>query len=1255
MKISYVTCRIQFLNDVDPFGYSAGLEPTRPPSYVFNTRLPLGNQLPSVHRQLMAPQKLSDATLQIYRDGELGSYLDPELSINEQHDEFEGFVDNPKNALVVRTQLSVRCHAIIEKLLNSQDRDLRRALFSLKQIFQDDKDLVHEFVCNDGLECLIKVGMEADQKYQNYILRALGQVMLYVDGMNGVMEHPETIQWLYTLLDSQYRLVVKTALKLLLVFVEYTEPNGLLLVRAVGAVDRERGRTPWHGLMTLLKSSDAADAELLVFAITLINKALNAVDDQSVFYDNTDWIEELGIEAVTNKYLSRADTEPELSQQLQIYEAVLRKEDGESDGNSMPADASIRTLPRLRRGAAGEPDQRRRSRRFSTRRVSSDSPSSPEEESEGGAPTFAFYRPVGENWTVSDRRRMFARDGPSSSGAGVEINGHSGSQQDASKYAEMGVTPGLRRRRERQERQRSFIREQEERGSLSPEKEEADRRTDEQNRKNAQLSRLEPPATGGVPLTRDPSSLGSDHGPAPLCRTESGILKKPWVLGMMYQKAPDEHPPASTTGGEGDEASRRRLELDLKQDSVRDLREKLLSQPSPLSPGEERPGRLGDTSGLISKAKEELSRSKSKHDLKSPEVVRQAAPEAPKKSENDLHWEQLIRGLERPLVLADLDFSDLNDRDDADLPTLSMSVGTNGVPPPPPPMGGVPPPPPRMPGMPPPPPPPVPGGRPGRTVTDGKQSAFYQNRTNGTAPTIPAKTKKTVKLFWREVRDEFLPANQTTIWDEIAEVAVDTQKLEHLFESRAKDLIVKKQQESKGTKEIVVLDHKRSNAINICMTKLPPPRTIKTAILKMDATIINKEGIEKLLSLLPSDEEISKISEAQVANPELPLGSAENFLLTLGSISEIAARLKLWVFKLDYDNTEKEVAEPLMDLKQGIELLTKNATFKSILTVLRSVGNFLNGSEAKGFNVDYLAKVPEVKDTVHKHSLLHHLCHMVMEKYPDSSDLYSEVGPVTRASRIDFDDLEATIRRMESECKASWDHLKVIAKHDGPTPMRQKMSEFLADSAERIIVLGIIHRRVNNRFCKFLSWLGVAPHQLRDTKPHHFCKVVSEFALEYRTTRERVLQQLEKKANHRERNKTRGKMITDTGQAYDPAGRSSSNRRYRTKEEKADDDLKQLLGTSDVSDTETLRRSMHWRRKRESKGSHNDSLTDGDEILESLVKSATRGPTTRSTPRERRRTSRNADRKSLRRTLKNGLSEEEQHYLLTLAAQVQQC
>ena len=63
--------------------------------------------------------------------------------------------------------------------------------------------------------------------------------------------------------------------------------------------------------------------------------------------------------------------------------------------------------------------------------------------------------------------------------------------------------------------------------------------------------------------------------------------------------------------------------------------------------------------------------------------------------------------------------------------------------------------------------------------------------------------------------------------------------------------------------------------------------------------------LKKLLTMLPSEEERSKIQEAQAANPDLPLGSAEQFLLTLASISELDARLKLWAFKLDYENSEK--------------------------------------------------------------------------------------------------------------------------------------------------------------------------------------------------------------------------------------------------------------------------------------------------------------------------------------------------------------
>lgn len=56
--------------------------------------------------------------------------------------------------------------------------------------------------------------------------------------------------------------------------------------------------------------------------------------------------------------------------------------------------------------------------------------------------------------------------------------------------------------------------------------------------------------------------------------------------------------------------------------------------------------------------------------------------------------------------------------------------------------------------------------------------------------------------------------------------------------------------------------------------------------------------------------------------------------------------------------------------------------------------------QAKGFELTYLEKVPEVKDTVHKQSLLHHVCSVVVENFPQSSDLYSEIGAITRSAKV---------------------------------------------------------------------------------------------------------------------------------------------------------------------------------------------------------------------------------------------------------------
>ena len=65
--------------------------------------------------------------------------------------------------------------------------------------------------------------------------------------------------------------------------------------------------------------------------------------------------------------------------------------------------------------------------------------------------------------------------------------------------------------------------------------------------------------------------------------------------------------------------------------------------------------------------------------------------------------------------------------------------------------------------------------------------------------------------------------------------------------------------------------------------------------------------------------------------------------------------------------------------------------------------------------------------------------------------------------QVDFELLSENLVQLERRCKASWDNLKVVAKHETKTLLKNKMTEFLKDCTHRIIILKVVHRRVINR------------------------------------------------------------------------------------------------------------------------------------------------------------------------------------------------
>lgn len=85
--------------------------------------------------------------------------------------------------------------------------------------------------------------------------------------------------------------------------------------------------------------------------------------------------------------------------------------------------------------------------------------------------------------------------------------------------------------------------------------------------------------------------------------------------------------------------------------------------------------------------------------------------------------------------------------------------------------------------------------------------------------------------------------------------------------------------------------------------------------------------------------------------------------------------------------------------------------------------------QAKAFELSYLEKVPEVKDTVHKQSLLHHVCTMVVENFPDSSDLYSEIGAVTRSAKVRAWPRSRVCRPLSWVCACPQEHRLCEVRH----------------------------------------------------------------------------------------------------------------------------------------------------------------------------------------------------------------------------------
>jgi formin 2 len=362
-----------------------------------------------------------------------------------------------------------------------------------------------------------------------------------------------------------------------------------------------------------------------------------------------------------------------------------------------------------------------------------------------------------------------------------------------------------------------------------------------------------------------------------------------------------------------------------------------------------------------------------------------------------------------------------------------------GAPPPPPPppggkLPGAPPPPPpppggrrKIPGAPPPPPPPpggkLPGGPPPPPPPPGKLGGAPPPPPPPGGPRVgiasiaaAAKVAKVVRkvkmLHWDKLQAHAL---RGTVWEHAGagDTGVNLKDLETLF--ALEDLSKKKSSVAAADgkpKVVSLIDPKRSLNISIQLAGIRMPfKQIKAALLSMDDETLKVDQLNILALAVPTTEEISLLRS--YPGDKSMLATVEQYFLQVMPIPRLGARIAALVFKGTAESNLRKVTEEYELVATAAADLKNCARFVTVLEGILAVGNHLNGGtyrgQARGFRLETLLRLTDVKAVDRKTSLLHFVAKELKKSAPEVEFLADELASVKRAAALHLDGTKETL------------------------------------------------------------------------------------------------------------------------------------------------------------------------------------------------------------------------------------------------------
>lgn len=225
-----------------------------------------------------------------------------------------------------------------------------------------------------------------------------------------------------------------------------------------------------------------------------------------------------------------------------------------------------------------------------------------------------------------------------------------------------------------------------------------------------------------------------------------------------------------------------------------------------------------------------------------------------------------------------------------------------------------------------------------------------------TAANVPKeKEKKKPKVLLKNLMWNVVPPTKIkdTIWEKVddSKVMLDVESIEREFVNNKAKVIEKDDDKGHAKKEEInklsLLPPEKAKNIEIVLGKLKIDfNVLANALLKCDEKVLNLSTLESLIAIIPNEVDLKPLREFE--GDKETLANPEKFLFILMDVPSFYERLQAMKFALVYEELLEDIELKLNVLSRVWNGVHKDPLFLEIMQYILAVGNYLNGTSARG-------------------------------------------------------------------------------------------------------------------------------------------------------------------------------------------------------------------------------------------------------------------------------------------------------------------